>query len=106
MHSNLVLRQILCKFRAGSLVLRWRQSRKELCARPPFTLLSLESIACGEPSVAAVYAGYMCALIYARLRFSDLQMCYHEPLRPQQGRGEGGTWTMGGEADKPVKILR
>ncbi|CAE7223053.1 unnamed protein product [Symbiodinium natans] len=56
--------------------------KRALRKRPPFTVAQvkrLESIACGEPSVAAIFAGYMCALIYARLRFSDLQMCYNEP---------------------------
>ena len=57
-------------------------NRKPLRKKLPFgrqQLLRLEALACGEPSHIAIFAGFICLLVYARLRFSDAQMAYDEP---------------------------
>ena len=40
----------------------------------------LERLACGEASAVSVFAGFLCVLIHGRLRYSDAQMCFAEPL--------------------------
>ena len=51
--------------------------KKALIKKLPFSLEQvklLEVTACGEPSLDSVFAGFICLLIYTRLRFSDAQV--------------------------------
>ena len=43
-------------------------------------LRKLERLACGEASVVSVFAGFLCILVHGRLRYSDAQMCFAEPI--------------------------
>ena len=40
----------------------------------------LERLACGGASAVSIFAGFLCVLIHGRLRYSDAQMCFAEPL--------------------------
>ena len=58
--------------------------KKALVKKLPFSLLEqvklLETTACGEPSLDSIFAGFICLLVYSRLRFSDAQMACKEPI--------------------------
>ena len=64
--------------------------RRALIKKLPFTAAQVrkfEVVACDDPSADSIFAGFVCLLIYGRIRFSDAQMTYKEPVLQ---RGDGG----------------